>query len=108
MKVKITAVTKVNGSWKGPGAEVDVDEKLGEELIEKRVGVEIEKSAAEKEAEEKAAAEAKAAAKAAKEAEKAEKELKSLRKKAAELGIEGADEKDAETLTAEIAAKEQK
>ncbi|MBB6689912.1 hypothetical protein H7B90_00710 [Cohnella xylanilytica] len=101
MKVKITAVTKVNGSWKGPGAEVEVGEKLGAELIAKGLGVETEKTAAEKEAEEQAAAAAKAAA-------KAEKELKALRKKATELGIEGADEKGAETLKAEIAAVEQK
>lgn len=48
---------------------------------------------------------AKAAEKAAELAKKeAEKRLKALRKKAAELGIDGADEKDTETLEAEIAA----
>lgn len=48
------------------------------------------------------------AAQAAKVAElekkEAEKRLKALRKKATDLGIEGAAEKDAETLEAEIAA----
>ena len=48
-----------------------------------------------------------AAAQAAKAAElekkEAEKRLKALRKRATDLGIEGAAEKDAETLEAEIA-----
>lgn len=49
------------------------------------------------------------AEKAAEQARKeAEKRLKALRKKATELGIDGAAEKDAETLVTEIAAVEQK
>jgi hypothetical protein len=51
------------------------------------------------------AEEAKAAEAAKKEAEK---QLKALRKKAAELGIEDVANKDADTLTAEIAAADQK
>jgi len=53
--------------------------------------------------------EAKAAALAAEiEKKEAAKRLKALRKKAEELGIEGVADKDADTLTAEITAAEQK
>ncbi|MGF7050410.1 alpha/beta superfamily hydrolase [Paenibacillus sp. DS2015] len=53
----------------------------------------------------KATGEAKATEAAKKEAEK---QIKALRKKAMELGIEDATEKDAEMLTADIDAVEQK
>jgi hypothetical protein len=102
VKLKVTGVVKHGGAWKRPGDELaDADEAIGNDLIAKGVAVEVAKTETEKAAEEQA----KAAVEAAK---KAEKELKALRKKAAELGIEGAAEKEADTLATEIAAAEQK
>jgi hypothetical protein len=101
MKVKITGTVKVLGQWREDGAEVVVTDELGNELISKRCAVEVEKSQAEIDAEEQLKAED-----AAK--KYIEKQLKALRKKATELGIVGAADKDAETLTAEIEAADKK
>ncbi|WP_127580848.1 DUF7210 family protein [Paenibacillus koleovorans] len=112
MKVKITGLVKYGGKWRVKGDILtDVSEEIGKQMIAQDVAEEVLKTPAEIASEEEAAA-AETAKKEAekKEAEKkeAEKKLKSLRKKAAELGIEGAADKDAETLLTEIAAKEQK
>lgn len=117
MDIKVTGTVKFGGKWYGPNEVINgVDEAEGDRIVKISAGVKIEKTPEQIAAElEEAAAKAKAEAeeaerKAAEEKAKkdAEKQLKALRKKAAELGIEGAEEKDAETLTAEIAAKEQK
>lgn len=127
MDIKVTGTVKHGGRWYGPNEVINgVDEAEGDRIVKISAGVKIEKTpeqiAAEAEAAAKAQAEAEeAAAKAKAEAEEAErkaaeekakkdaeKQLKALRKKATDLGIDGADEKDVETLTAEIAAKEQK
>jgi hypothetical protein len=102
MNIKITGTVKIGGKWRRPGEGIkDVSDEIGQSLIAQGVAAELPESKAEDEAE----AAAKAAVAAAKEAEK---QLKALRKKAAELGIEGAAEKDADTLTAEIAEAEKK
>ncbi|MGP0583699.1 DUF7210 family protein [Paenibacillus timonensis] len=127
MDIKVTGTVKYGGKWHGPNDVIEgVDEAEGERIVKISAGIKIEKTpeqvAAEAEAAAKAKAEAEEAArktreekeeaerKAAEEKAKkeAEKQLKALRKKAAELGIESADEKDAGTLAAEIAAAEQK
>jgi hypothetical protein len=114
LNLKITGVVKIDDQWKNPGDEaLGVSEEIGMDLIAKGVGELIPKSQAEIDAEEQAIKDAEAAALA--EAERianakkeVEKQLKALRKTATELGIEGAADKDAETLTAEIAAVEKK
>jgi len=114
--IKVTGTVKYGGRWYGPNDVIkNVDEAEGERIVKISAGIKIEKTPEQIAAEEAAAARAKAEAeeaerkKAEEKAKKeAEKQLKALRKKAAELGIEGADEKDAETLATEIAAAEQK
>lgn len=116
MNIKVTGTVKHGGKWYSPNDVIEgVEQSEGERIVKIGAGIEIEKSAEQIAAEEAAAAKAKAEAeeeerKAAEEKAKkeADKQLKTLRKKAADLGIEGAGEKDAETLTAEIAAAEQK
>ena len=138
MLVKLTANVKANGQWHEPGESIDLPDDEAHRLIrigaatangaEIAVAVpentELEAMRAElirlqeferhqlataKAAEEAAEAERKAQAEREEvERKAAEKELKALRKKATELGVEGADAKDAETLKAEIAANEQK
>lgn len=116
MNLKITGVVKYNGKWKRPGDELlSITEDVGNDLLAKGLAVPLPKSQAEINAEEQAAKDAEAAAIAAEEAKtaevekkEAEKQLKALRKKATDLGIEGAVDKDAETLTAEIEAVEKK
>lgn len=83
--------------------EIELETEQAERLIE--LGA-IKKNEHVQSQEEKEETERKAAEEKAK--KEAEKQLKSLRKKAADLGIDGADEKDAETLAAEIKAAEQK
>lgn len=98
MRLRITGVIKYAGQWRRSGDILDdVPEAIGNQMIAQDVAEEVKKTPAEEEAV-KAEAERKAA----------EKQLKALRKKAAELGIEGAADKDAETLVANIAAFEQK
>ncbi|WP_339816789.1 hypothetical protein MKZ15_15405 [Paenibacillus sp. FSL R7-0216] len=115
--IKVTGTVKHGGRWYGPNDVIyGVDEAEGDRIVKISAGVKIEKTpeqiaaeaeaAARKAQEEKEEAERKAVEEKAR--KEAEKQLKALRKKASELGIDGADEKDAETLTAEIAAKEQK
>ncbi|MBQ4899353.1 hypothetical protein KB559_10945 [Paenibacillus sp. Marseille-P2973] len=116
MDIKVTGTVKHNGKWYGPNDVISgLDEAEGERIIEISAGIKVEKTPDQIAAEEAAAAKAKAEAEEAerkvaeeKAKKEAEKQHKSLRKKAAELGIEGADEKDAETLAAEIKAAEQK
>ncbi|WP_059043950.1 hypothetical protein [Paenibacillus rubinfantis] len=116
MDIKVTGTVKYGGKWYGPNEVInDVEEAEGERIVKISAGIKVEKTHEQISAEEAAAAKAKAEAEEAerkaveeKARKDAEKQLKALRKKAAELGIDGADEKDAETLTAEIAAKEQK
>jgi hypothetical protein len=101
VRIKVTGVVKYGGQWRTPGDVLnDVSDEIGQQMISQDVGEEIKKTPEEIAAEESA----KAAAEAAK---TAEKELKALRKKAEKLGIEGFAEKDAETLTADIAAAEE-
>jgi len=98
MKMKVTGVVKYDGIWRSPGDILpDVKEDIAAQMIDQEVAEEIAKTPEEIQAEETAKEEA-----AAK--KEAEKQLKALRKKATELGIEGAADKDAETLTAEIEA----
>lgn len=130
MKVKITGVVKYKGEWRTQGDEIDVTDEIGQQMIDQAVAEEIEGASdelqelrdrakelgvtgwaqageeklrariTEKEAELAKAEEERLAA------EKVAEALTALRAKATELGIEGAAEKDADTLTAEIAAKE--
>lgn len=116
MDIKVTGTVKYGGKWYGPNDLIEgVEEAEGERIVKISAGVKFEKTPEQIAAEEAAAAKAKAEAeeaehKAAEEKAKkeAEKQLKALRKKAADLGIEGSEEKNTETLTAEIAAAEQK
>lgn len=116
MDIKVTGTVKHNGKWYGPNDVIaGLDEVEGGRIIEIGAGIKVEKTPDQIAAEEAAAAKTKAAEeeaerKAAEEKAKkeADKQLKNLRKKAVELGIEGAEEKDAETLAAEIKAAEQK
>lgn len=105
MDIKVTGTVKHGGKWYGPNDVIEgVEQSEGERVIKIGAGIEIKKSAeqiAAEEAEERKSSEEKAK-------KEADKQLKTLRKKAADLGIEGVGEKDAETLTAEIAAAEQK
>ncbi|MBU5673242.1 hypothetical protein [Paenibacillus brevis] len=116
MDIKVTGTVKYGGKWYGPNDVIEsVEQSEGERIIKIGAGFEIEKSVEQLTAEGAAAAKAKAEAEAEerksaeeKAKKEADKQLKTLRKKAADLGIEGAGEKNAETLTAEIAAAEQK
>jgi hypothetical protein len=121
MDLKVTGVVKYDGKWHKPGDVIKgVADADATEFISKGVGEPVPKSQAEIDADERAAKDAEAAvlveaerlaneAKAVDAANKeAEKQLKALRKKATELGIEGAADKDAETLAAEIVAVDQK
>lgn len=123
MDLKITGTVKYKGDWKQPG---DVIRKVEDDIGKSLVAVEVAKEIEPLEEDDAGGEELKELRERAKAlgvsnagrlgeaklkeciAEKEAEQLAELRKKAVELGIEGADEKDVETLTAEIAAAEQK
>lgn len=122
MDLKITGTVKYKGDWKQPGDVIrKVEDDIGKALVAVEVAEEIEPLEDDaggeelKELRERAKALGVSNAGRLGEAklkeciaEKEAEQLAELRKKAIELGVEGADEKDTETLTAEIAAAEQK
>lgn len=122
MDLKITGTVKYKGDWKKPGDVIrKVDDEIGKSLVATEVATEIEPLEEDdsggdelKELREKAKALGVTNAGRLGEAKlkegiaEIEAKLFELRKKAAELGIEVTDDKDAETLAAEIKAAEQK
>ncbi|MUG45521.1 hypothetical protein GNP95_11035 [Paenibacillus woosongensis] len=123
MDLQITGTVKYNGDWKKSGDEIrKVDDEVGKMLVAAEVAKEIEPLEEDdaggdelKELRDRAKALGVSNAGRLGEAklkegisEKEAEQLAELRKRAAELGIKSVDEKDAETLAAEIAAAEQK
>lgn len=120
MKIRVTGVIKYAGDWRRAGDILDeVPEHVGRKMVAQGVGTELESDPAgaplpaageveELRQELARLQEFERQQLAKEEAEQAAKKLKALRKKATELGIEGAADKDADTLTAEIAAAEKK
>lgn len=105
MNIKVTGVVKHLGKWYNSGDVIkDISEEEGKRIITIRAGEEIQKTPTEIKVEE----EATAAAESEKAQKAAEKKLASLRKQAAELGISGAEEMDADTLIVEIKVAKQK
>ncbi|MPY20035.1 hypothetical protein [Paenibacillus glucanolyticus] len=120
MDLKLTGVVKYEGDWKQPKDIIrNVNDSVGKSIIAAGIGMEIEALQDDSDAELQALRErakelsvpnAGRLGEAKLKEGIAEKEaaLETLREKALELEIDGAYEKDAATLTAEIAATEQK
>lgn len=113
VNIKVTGVVKHGGKWYGPGDEIrGIIEDEGNRIIKISAGELLPKTKEEIVAEEAAEAAKKAEEErkvaAEKDQKEVEKQLKALRKKATELGVQGAAEMDTETLVAEIEIAQQK
>lgn len=120
MELKLTGVVKYEGDWKQPDDIIrNVNDSVGKSIIAAGVGKEIEAPQDDSDTELQGLRErAKelgvpntgrlGEAKLKEGIAEKEAELEALREKALELEIDGAYEKDAATLVAEIAAAEQK
>jgi hypothetical protein len=118
--LKLTGVVKYEGNWKQPDDIIrNVNDSVGKSIIAAGVGKEIEALQDDSDTELQGLRErAKelgvpnagrlGEAKLKEGIAEKEAELETLREKALELEIDGAYEKDAATLVAEIAAAEQK